>query len=190
ADIALQNGGGVRIDIPAGEFTIADAFTLLPFSNTLWTVELTGQQIIDSLEEGLANTLDNGGSSGAYPYASGLRFDVNASAAAGSRISNVEINPRLAGSWGPIDVGATYTVVLNNFQASGGDGYNTLGEVTGAGNFVDTFTEYAQGFIDYVENLTEAGLSLQKLPLEEYSTKSYISRAGCDHSTTADCEGY
>ncbi len=190
ADIALQNGGGVRVDVDAGDYTIADAFTLLPFSNTLWTLELTGRQIVDSLEEGLSNTLDAGGSSGSYPYASGLRYDVDASASFGSRISNVEINPRVAGTWQPIDLNQIYTVVVNNFQASGGDGYNTLGEQAAAGNFVDTFTEYAQAFIQYVEGLTANGQQLQKLPLDEYSTKSYIGTDGCDHSTTPDCTGF
>lgn len=190
ADVAIQNGGGVRVDVAAGDYTIADAYTLLPFSNTLWTMELTGQQIIDSLEEGLANTLDNSGSSGSYPYASGLRYDVDASATAGSRISNVEINPRVAGTWTPINVSETYTVVVNNFQASGGDGYNTMGEQSDAGNFVDTFTEYAQALVDYVEGLAENGQSLMKLPADEYSTKTYIGRDGCNHSTTSDCAGY
>lgn len=190
ADFALQNGGGVRVDVDAGDYTIADAFTLLPFSNTLWTMELTGQQIIDSLEDGLANTLDDGGSSGSYPYASGIRYDVDASAARGSRISNVEVNPRVAGTWMPIDVNQIYTVVVNNFQGSGGDGYKTLGEQFEAGNFVDTFTEYAQGFIQYVEALSDNGEQIQKLPLDEYSTKSYIGRDSCDHSTSLDCVGY
>ena len=63
----------------------------------------------------------------------------------------------------------------------------TFTEVFQDENFVDTFTEYAQGFIDYVEALTEDGQSLQKLPIEEYSTKSYVDSGGCAHSTTATC---
>ena len=189
ADVAIQNGGGVRVDIAAGDLTIADAFNLLPFSNTLVTLEMTGQQIVDVLEEALRNTLDNGGSSGSYPYASGLRYDIDASAAFGSRVSNVEINSRVADSWSAIDLSATYNVVTNDFIASGRDGYETFGTVFSAGLFVDTFTEYAQGFIDYVELLSEAGDSLSKLPLEEYSTKSYIGRDGCNHSTGV-CTGY
>lgn len=35
SDFALQNAGGVRIDIPAGDFTIADAYELLPSANTI-----------------------------------------------------------------------------------------------------------------------------------------------------------
>ena len=190
ADIAIQNGGGVRVDIAAGDITIADVFTLLPFSNTLVTLDMTGQQIVDVLEEALANPLDNDGSSGSYPYASGLRFDVDASAAAGSRVSNVEINPRVAGAWAAIDLAATYTVVTNDFIASGRDGYTTFGDVFNAGNVVDTFTEYAQGFIDYVEGVAAASMTIDTLPAAEYSTQTYIGRDGCNHSTQADCVGY
>ena len=43
ADFALQNAGGVRIDIPAGAITIADAYELLPFANTLVELEQKGQ---------------------------------------------------------------------------------------------------------------------------------------------------
>jgi 5'-nucleotidase len=118
-----------------------------------------------------------------------LRYDIDASAAFGSRVSNVEINARVAGNWSAIDLSATYNVVTNDFIASGRDGYDTFGTVFSAGLFVDTFTEYAQGFIDYIELLTEAGESLSKLPLEEYSTKNYIGRDGCNH-TTEVCTGY
>lgn len=190
ADIGIQNGGGVRVDVAEGDFTIADAFTLLPFSNTLVTLEMTGQEVIDVLEDALANALDEGGSTGSYPYASGLRYDVDASRAFGSRVSNVEVNPRVEGNWTPIDTGATYTVVTNDFIASGQDGYDTFGPIFEAGNYEDTFTEYAQGFIDYVEAQAELGMPLGKLPVDEYSTQSYIGSDGCDHSASSDCEGF
>lgn len=190
ADIAIQNGGGVRVDVASGDYTIADAYTLLPFSNTLVTLEMTGAQIVQVLEEALANTLDNGGSSGSYPYASGLRFHIDASAAQGSRVSAVQINSRIAGLWMDIDLNATYTVVTNDFIASGRDGYDTFGTVYNAGHFTDTYTEYAQGFVDYMKQLTEQGQTLTKLPVSEYSTQSYTGRDGCNHSLQSDCSGY
>lgn len=190
ADIAIQNGGGVRVDVASGNFTIANAFTLLPFSNTLVTMDLTGQQIIDVLEDALSNTLDDGGSTGSYPYASGLRFDVDASQSEGSRISNVQINPRVNDRWTVIDPNAIYTVVTNNFIASGRDGYDTFGTVFSSGAVVDTYIEYAQGMIAYIEGLTANGESLAKLPLDEYSTQKYIGTDGCDHSTQNDCAGF
>lgn len=189
ADIAIQNGGGVRTDIAAGAVTFAQAVNVLPFSNTLVTMQLTGAQIKAVLEDALENALRVGGSTGAYPYASGLRYHVDASKTKGSRISNVEVNSRVADSWAAINDATVYTVVTNDFIAAGQDGYTTFGAIYGAGNFVNTFTLYTQGFIDYIKELSANNQSLQKLPISEYSTQQYIGRDGCNHSTQT-CTGY
>jgi 5'-nucleotidase len=73
ADISLQNAGGVRIDIPAGDITVGKVYTLLPFKNTLYRLQLTGAQVRAALEDGIDSVL-NGTGSGAYPYTGGLRF--------------------------------------------------------------------------------------------------------------------
>ncbi len=179
ADIAIQNGGGVRVDVVQGDYTYADAYTLLPFSNTLVTLTLTGQQIKQVLEDAIDFGLDSkDGSTGAYPYASGLRFNVDASLVNGSRVSEIEVNQRLAGDWAPIELDAIYTVVTNDYIAKGKDGYLTFGEVFGSGNYVNTYKEYAQGFIDFLE--MQNGQPLSKLPIDEYSTKQYIDVNGCN----------
>ncbi|MGB1562184.1 MAG: bifunctional metallophosphatase/5'-nucleotidase [Sinimarinibacterium flocculans] len=188
ADIGFQNGGGVRINVPAGDVTIADVYTLLPFSNTLVVLTLSGQEIVDSLEEGLSNVIEAGGSDGAYPYAAGLRYEVDMSKAAGSRISNVEINRRLGETWQPIDLDADYTVVTNDFlAASGGDGYQTFKLAFDEGRVEDTQTEYAQGFVDYLQQLTGNGGALTKPDDAEYSTQNYVDIDGCDHGASPDC---
>ncbi len=120
ADIALQNSGGVRIDIPAGDITIADAYELLPFANTLFELEMTGAEIVLALEQGVGNWLDAAGSSGACPYGSGIRWDVDVSKPFGSRFSAVEVRPKGSAVWSPIYTGATYVVVANSFMAGGG----------------------------------------------------------------------
>ncbi len=182
ADIALQNAGGVRIDIPAGPMSIADAYELLPFANTLVNLEMTGAQIKASLEEGIENAVMPDGSTGAYPYAAGLRFDVDLNQPAGSRVSNLEYQAKGTDTWVAFDLAATYTVVSNSFQASGGDGYDTMGEIYDSGAFVDTFLDYAKSFIDYVETLPVDGgtglPALSKLPVEDYSTQSFTPLPG------------
>jgi 5'-nucleotidase/UDP-sugar diphosphatase len=87
-----QTTTGCRSDISAGNFTLEDAI-----SNTLVTLELTGTQIEMVLEEALENTF-NGWSTGAYPYAAGLRYAVDANEEMGNRISSLEINIRLVGT--------------------------------------------------------------------------------------------
>src|SRR5690606_26103334 len=69
ADIAIQNSGGVRVALPAGPISMNDAISVLPFSNTLVELDLTGQQIVDSLEEAAWNAINNpDGSTGSFPY--------------------------------------------------------------------------------------------------------------------------
>jgi 5'-nucleotidase len=169
ADIALQNSGGVRIDIPAGNITIADAYELLPFANTLFELEMTGAEVVLALEQGLGNVLDAGGSSGAYPYGAGIRWDVDASAAFGSRFSNIEVRPKGETDWAPIDTAATYVVVANSFMVGGGDGYAVLADVNADGRGVDTFLDYAQSFIDFVVEDSGGTVGLPT----EYSTQNY-----------------
>jgi 5'-nucleotidase len=163
AHFAIQNAGGCRTDIAEGDFTIDDAYTLLPFSNMLVTLEMTGAEIKLVLEQALENAFV-GGSTGAYPYSSGLRYTVDATADMGSRIGLLEANPDVEGTWAPIDMAATYSVVSNDYIAGGKDGYQKFAEVPNT----NTYTEYAQGFINYAEKV---GV-LEDLPLSEYSTIS------------------
>ncbi|MEL7184409.1 MAG: bifunctional metallophosphatase/5'-nucleotidase, partial [Pseudomonadota bacterium] len=51
--IAFQNGGGLRASIDAGEITMGEVLTVLPFQNTLATFSATGQDLIDALENGV-----------------------------------------------------------------------------------------------------------------------------------------
>ena len=169
-DFAIQNGGGVRIDIPAGPITIADAYTLLPFANTLVELELTGAEVKTSIEEALTNFADNGGSSGSYPYGSGIRWHIDMSGGAGNRVSGIEVKDD-SGTWMPLDMNATYVVGTNSFLANGGDGMFTFRTAKDDGRIVDTFIDYAQGFIDYV--VEDAGGMLSVPDPSDFSTQSF-----------------
>ncbi len=187
AAIALQNAGGVRRDIARGDISIADVFALLPFSNTLVTLELTGREIVAVLEEALEHALSSPANAGAYPYAAGLRYAVDATRTQGERLSAVEVNPQLAGSWQPLALGSSYTVVSNDFIASGKDGYTLLGQKFDRGEYEATYTEYAQAFIDYLRGLTARGQKLAKPPADSYSTRSYRNAAGCAYPQPGNC---
>ncbi len=179
SDIAIQNAGGVRIDISAGDFSIGDAYSLLPFANTLVNLTMTGQEIINVLEEALEfAAFTEGGSTGAYPYASGLRWDVDLSQPMGQRFSNIEVKLKTDTEWSAIDLAKTYTVVTNSFVAGGKDGYHTFGTVSSEGRIVDTYLDYAQSFVDYVKRLDSEGQSIDKLPLTDYSTQSFVNKNG------------
>jgi 5'-nucleotidase/UDP-sugar diphosphatase len=180
ADIALQNGGGCRTDIFPGDFTTGDAFTMLPFSNTLVTLVMTGVQIVQVLNEALLGSAVTGEATGAYPYASGIRFDVDVTQEFGSYLSNVEVNPRLEGEWIPIDLAATYSVVTNDFISSGRDGYIEFSKVPEE-LVTETYREYALSFVEWLESQE----TLVDLPLELYSTQGYIDGTQAPTMTAA-----
>ncbi|OGO77729.1 MAG: hypothetical protein A2Y23_02200 [Clostridiales bacterium GWB2_37_7] len=112
ADIAIQNGGGLRRDIPAGNITMGIMYELMPFDNTLFTVELTGKQVRAALEHGIMPETFAPG------QFSGVTVKYDSSKARGERIVEVRM---LDGSL--LDDSKLYKVVTNDFQAGGGDGY-------------------------------------------------------------------
>ncbi len=169
SDIAIQNGGGTRIDIKEGNITIGDAYTLLPFSNTIVELKMSGEEIKNVLEDSIDYALTPDGSTGAYPYAAGLRWDVQASNSKGNRVINLEFKGRTDKSWVKINPSKTYTVATNNYIAAGKDGYKTFGIISNQGRVVNTYLGYAQSFVDYVKKIK----TLSKLPLSEYSTQSF-----------------
>jgi 5'-nucleotidase len=174
ADACIQNAGGVRIAVDEGNITMDTAYTLLPFSNTLFEIEMKGSEIKQVLEDALTNYLDNGGSTGSFPYAYGLRYDINTEAAANSRISNLEVKNRANGVWSTIENDTMYVIVTNNYIAAGRDGYTTFKTVQDErGEGVDTFLDYALSFVKYVEAKTANGEKVTKLPTTDHPIKSF-----------------
>jgi 5'-nucleotidase/UDP-sugar diphosphatase len=134
AQIAITNGGGIRADIDTGDVTVGEVFTVLPFGNTVATLELTGADVIAALENGVsavrlndAGQIARDGASGRFPQVSGIRFSFDPTLEAGSRIVSVEVLGE-DGTYTAIDPAATYTVVTNDFMRRGGDGYSVFAE--------------------------------------------------------------
>jgi 5'-nucleotidase len=188
ADVALQNAGGVRNDIPAGDISINDVFTLLPFANTLVELELTGAEIKRVLEE--AGDSATGISTGAYPYAANLRWDADLSQPSGSRFSNLQIRRKGSPAWVALEDEDHVVVVTNSFLAGGGDGYFTFEQAAREGRIVDTFIDYAQALIDYLqqdvggaaagEPVLVPAPEISAVACADYSTQSFIGTDGIE----------
>ena len=84
----MQNGGGIRAAIDQGEITVGEIITVLPFGNTLATMELTGAQIIEALEHSVSQAPKE---SGGFLHVSGMKYSYDSSKAAGNRIVSVEV---------------------------------------------------------------------------------------------------
>ena len=119
ADVALQNGGGIRAGLPAGAITYGDVLTVLPFGNTLATAVIRGAHLLAALENGLSQP-----GAGRFPQVAGLRLVVDLAAPAGQRIVSAEVTRGERA--GRIDPERAYRIVTNNFLRQGGDGYAAL----------------------------------------------------------------
>ncbi len=122
--ISIANSGGLRASIDAGEITMGEALTVLPFSNTLSTFELKGADIVASLENGLSQIEEV---AGRFPQVAGLKFSFDKSRPAGERLVG-DVLVQEGEAWVPIDPDKTYGVVTNNFVRNGGDGYTLFAE--------------------------------------------------------------
>ena len=176
--VAIQNGCGCRLDLPADSFTVDTAKTMLPYSNTLMVVTLAGAQIMAMLEDALDSALAPTSNGGSYPYASGLRFAVDASKAKGFRLSRLEVNARLAGQWAAINNSASYVVVANSYIGGGNGAYITFIHGTG---LVNTSLLEADLLVRYAQMVG----TLLEPPVSEFSTQAYTNSSGYVASTWA-----
>ncbi|WEZ82550.1 5'-nucleotidase C-terminal domain-containing protein [Rhizobium sp. 32-5/1] len=119
--IAITNGGGLRASIDAGDVSMGEAITVLPFQNTLSTFQLKGADIAAALENGLSQVEEGGGR---FPQVAGLKFSFDKSKPAGSRASNIEVKE--GDAFVALDPAKTYGLVSNNFMRGGGDGYSVF----------------------------------------------------------------
>ncbi|MDR7279360.1 bifunctional metallophosphatase/5'-nucleotidase [Catenuloplanes atrovinosus] len=148
AQIALMNPGGIRASLPydsqtggeaPGQITYGEAFTVQPFNNLVVTQTFTGAQLKNVLEQQFAGF---GGQTAqrVLQVSAGFTYSFDATAAAGSRVSNLALNGT------PIDPAATYRVTTNDFLANGGDGFSnlTLGtdRTTAPGFDIDALVAY------------------------------------------------
>ncbi|GAB4381637.1 MAG: 5'-nucleotidase C-terminal domain-containing protein [Elainellaceae cyanobacterium] len=141
--VVIINGGGIRASIPAGEVTVGEVLTVLPFENTIARADLTGAQIIDALENGVSQVEEE---AGRFPQVAGLRFVWNPEAPAGQRIVDVQLRTE-DGTYAPLDPTATYRVVTNSFLLTGGDGYSVFEQ---AQERLDTGFLQSDVVIDYI----------------------------------------
>lgn len=124
AAVALYNSGGVRAALPPGSISRGDVLTAYPFGGEIQIREYTGEQLRLALEHGLA------GKNGAGPHllqVAGLRYEADVSRPAGSRLLSVDIVNE-EGRTRPLEPQSRYVVVLGEYLAQGGDGFQMLKE--------------------------------------------------------------
>jgi 2',3'-cyclic-nucleotide 2'-phosphodiesterase (5'-nucleotidase family) len=139
-DVAIMNNGGIRTELRAGDATYGSLFEIQPFGNTLYSLTMTGTQLRGLLEAML-------GKSAVDDHVSGLRITYDPSKSKGSRIVSVTMP-----DGAPLSESRSYSVILNDFLATGGEGYNAAGRAIASRplNIVDL-----DALIDYLQSLPE-----------------------------------
>lgn len=120
ADFAFMNPGGIRADLPQGDVTFADLAKIQPFGNTLVKLELTGEQIETLLQQQWGKNADGTPNTKTLQI-SGLKYTADFSKPVSERVTSLTLSDGTA-----IDPAKTYTAVVNNFMAAGGDNYKVL----------------------------------------------------------------
>lgn len=147
--IALQNGGGVRASIDQGEITLGEVLTVLPFNNDLVTIKVTGQEIMDALENGVSTITTT--KDGRFPQIAGMRFDYDSTKAVGSRVVRVQVKEN--DKYVNINPAKSYMLATNAFTAMGGDFYSSFEKAYKDGRMIPLYLPDYDVFKSYIEKV-------------------------------------
>ena len=170
--VGITNGGGIRATISAGDITMKDINTVLPFGNTVAVIYVTGTELLEALE---ASTFCTPDSIGGYPQTSGITWTLDTTKefnkgevytldgkessyfapASIERVTITSVNGEA------FDENATYAVVTNNFCAAGGDTYNVFFRAYSEGTGFDTGIPMDEAVIDFITEVLEGTITAE-----------------------------
>lgn len=139
-DVAIMNGGGIRADVPAGDWTFKTCKQVSPFGNVACLMSVTGKQIQDALEFAARFAGEGGKENGGFLQVAGATYEIHTdipntvqtdeknvwigSATGTPRVQNVKIYDKASGSYLPLDPAATYALAGMNYTLRNlGDGF-------------------------------------------------------------------
>ena len=208
-DIAISNGGGVRAEIAAGDWTYLDAKTVNPFGNVLCVVEVSGQDILDALEFGARYTTADasGAECGGFLQVAGLTYKVDTSientitedensvwlsGPSEYRVYDVQVYNKETGEYEDLDLEATYTLGGTNYTLRDcGDGFDMFSDsylvLDGIVEDYLALSAYVSAFADTDGN-GYADIASANSPLAAYDgyLLNYENAAGSGRITIAD----
>lgn len=177
ADVAIQNGGGIRTNIAAaGNVSVGDTFNVLPFTNLVKRApSMNATQLKDLLEHAYALNGPNGANNGRYAQVSGMQvfYDTTrtarasaataASVGTGERIRRVVLDDGtvLIDNGVVVNTTRTFSFATIDFTANGGDGYPFALNGVAFENSPFTIT-YQEALANYIQT-PKAGGGLGRL---------------------------
>ena len=130
-DVAIMNGGGIRADVPAGDWTFKTCKQVSPFGNVACLMSVTGKQIQDALEFAARFAGEDGKENGGFLQVAGATYEIHTdipntvqtdeknvwigSATGTPRVQNVKIYDKASGSYLPLDPNKTYALAGMNY---------------------------------------------------------------------------
>ena len=135
-DASVVNGGGIRDSIPAGDISLKTIKTIVPFSNELAVITVSGAQLLEALEAATQG-IGEDDALGAFPQVSGITYTIDATtpfeagpaypdstfaspATPGARVRIDDVNGK------GFDENASYTIATTSFLCAGGDTYHAF----------------------------------------------------------------
>ena len=156
ADVAIANGGSIRVNIDKGDITYGNILKVHPYGNLMSVVEVTGQTILDALEWGASEVPEE---NGGFLQVSGMTYEIDSNiestctkdenemftgVSGERRVKNVMIGDE------PVDSEKTYTLVSNNYTLfKHGDGFTMFDD---AKIIEDSTRLDNQVLIDYIRD--------------------------------------
>ena len=139
-DLAIMNGGGIRADVLAGDWTFKTCKQVSPFGNVACLMSVTGKQIQDALEFAARFAGEGGKENGGFLQVAGATYEIHTdipntvqtdeknvwigSATGTPRVQNVKIYDKASGSYLPLDLNKTYALAGMNYTLRNlGDGF-------------------------------------------------------------------
>ncbi|KGM98498.1 5'-nucleotidase C-terminal domain-containing protein [Clostridium botulinum] len=137
AQIAIQNGGGLRRTLYKGDITMGDMYEIMPFDNALVTFDFKGSDIKKAIDHGILNPEVTDG------QFSGLKVEYDKNKEFEHRITKITLTDGT-----PLDMNKYYKLTVPDFLLSGGDKY----DFSNAKNVVETFIPVRDVLVEAIKN--------------------------------------
>ncbi len=165
ADVAFFYPRGTRRGLAAGTITLGDIREVIPYSNTMVKVTMTGASLLKALEDGLSGDWEEFGTEdqeilerrlpgrriveGLKPLksgtmilqGSGLNYSFDPRLPSGARVRQVDLDGA------PLDPKRAYRVVVNNYLAGGGRGREQFSVATAIEELTDVDRFVVAGYL-------------------------------------------
>jgi len=147
---SLINAGSVSSSLSAGTLSYGRVYDLLPFTNALVLLSITGAELRSAITHGVMRSYGKRSRGGMFPYGAGIHVTLQVHRGKVVGVGHIAVQ-QPDGGWMPLRENETYQVALNEYMARGGDGYHVFARCRGqrrATGIVD-----ADAFIEYARSL-------------------------------------